>query len=215
MQPYNDCVMDEFTQIKTFIRVVQAGSFSAAARDSSSISSVARQVKSLEDSLGMRLLNRTTRSLSLTDAGQHFYSRACELVRDFNSIVSETRSLQDEVRGTLKVTLRVSAGTTIVVPELPAFLKKYPELALDIHLTDERLDLVSNGIDVALWLGDLPDSELVARRLSPSNRIVCATTDYLAHNGIPTTPAELAKHNCLVFAGPHYKDRWIFFKESI
>ncbi len=202
--------MDEFTRIQTFIRVVKAGSFSAAARDVASISSVARQVKALEDDLGVRLLNRSTRSLSLTEPGRLFYERACGIADDLSNARSEAQSFQDNAKGLLRVSLRVSTGTTVVVPALPAFLAKYPEITLDISLTDERRDLVSNNIDVAVWMGHLPDSEIVARRLSPSQRIVCGAPSYFEKNGIPKTPSDLRNHNCLLYAVRSYSNRWTF-----
>ena len=124
--------MDEFTRIRTFIKVVEAGSFSAAARDVSSISSVARQVKSLEDELGVRLLHRSTRSLSLTDAGRRFYERVTAISHDLNTALSEAKSLQEGVKGLLRVALRVTAGMLVVIPALTRLLAQYPELELDI-----------------------------------------------------------------------------------
>ena len=206
--------MDEFTRIRTFIKVVEAGSFSAAARDVSSISSVARQVKSLEDELGVRLLHRSTRSLSLTDAGRRFYDRVTAISHDLNTALSEAKSLQEDVKGVLRVSLRVTAGMLVVIPALPRLLAQYPELELDITLSDERRDLIANNIDVAVWLGDLPDAEIVARRLSPSRRIVCGSTAYFKRHGIPQTPQDLRDHNCLLFAAPSYRNRWSFARDG-
>ena len=206
--------MDEFARIQTFIKVVEAGSFSAAARHGSSISSVARQVKSLEDELGVRLLNRTTRRLSLTEPGRAFYDRVSAIARDLGSAKSEARSHQEAVKGTLRVSLRVSAATPIIVPALPAFLQQHPELSIDVSLTDERIDLIANNIDVAVWMGNLPDSEIVARRLSPSKRIVCGSPAYFGRSGIPQTPAELRRHNCVLFSARAYGNVWTFDKDG-
>ncbi|MFF7058000.1 LysR family transcriptional regulator [Achromobacter spanius] len=206
--------MDEFTRIRTFIKVVETGSFSAAARDVSSVSSVARQVKALEDDLGARLLNRSTRSLSLTEAGRMFYERVTSIVTDLDIAKSEVNALQGEVRGVLRVWLRITAGTTVVVPALSAFLAQHPDLQVDITLTDERCDLIANNIDVALWLGALPNSEIVARRLSPTRRIVYGSPDYFKQRGVPTRPADLSTHNCLLFAVPSYDHRWSFTRDG-
>lgn len=206
--------MEEFTRIKTFIKAVEAGSFSAAARDVSSISSVARQVKSLEEELGVRLLNRSSRNLSLTDAGRRFYERATVIVRELSNAMSEAKSLQEDVKGLLRVSLRVSAGTTVVVPALPRLLTLYPELSLDISLVDERRDLIADNIDVAMWLGDLPNADIVARRLSPSRRIVCASQAYLDKYGVPGRPDDLNRHNCLVYAGAPYSAGWSFTRDD-
>ena len=202
--------MDDFTRIKTFIKVVEAGSFSAAARDETSVSTVARQVKSLEDELGVRLLNRTTRRLALTDTGRRFYERVSSIEQELRRAKSEVSSLEENVKGLLRVQLRVTAGTTIVVPALPNFLARYPELELDISLSDERRDLIANNIDVAMWLGDLPNSQIVARRLSQSGRIVCGSPEYFATHGIPRKPQDLRGHNCLLFAAPSYGNLWSF-----
>lgn len=206
--------MDEFTRIQTFIRVVEAGSFSAAARDVSSTSSVARQVKSLEDELGVRLLNRSTRSLSLTEPGRRFYERAIAIANDLGNAKSEAKSFQESVKGVLRLSIRVSAGTTMIVPALPDFMARYPDLSLDIALTDERRDLVANNIDVAVWMGHLPDSEIVARRLSPSQRIVCGSRAYFAKHGVPRTPEDLRRHNCLLYTARSYGTRWAFTREG-
>ncbi|MFJ1260573.1 LysR family transcriptional regulator [Cupriavidus sp. CuC1] len=206
--------MDEFTRIQTFIKVVEAGSFSAAARRESSISSVARQVKSLEDELGVRLLNRSTRSLSLTEPGRRFYERVCVIANDLNNAKSEATSFQESVKGVLRVSLRVSSGTTIIVPALPKLLEQYPDLSIDISLTDERLDLVANNIDVAVWMGDIPDSEIVARRLSPSQRIVCGSPSYFERHGVPRMPSDLREHNCVLFTARSYGNVWRFTKDG-
>ena len=206
--------MDQFTRIRAFIKVVQAGSFSAAAREVASISSVARQVKGLEEELGVRLLNRNTRSLSLTDAGRHYYERVTSIARDLDTATAEVKSLQEDVKGLLRVSLRVTAGTTIVVPALPRFVAKYPDLQLDVVLTDERRDLIANNIDVAMWLGDIPDADIVARRLSPSQRIVCASPAYFAKRGIPRAPEDLHHHDCLLFSAPTYRDKWSFTRDG-
>ncbi|CAN7742321.1 LysR family transcriptional regulator [Variovorax sp. LjRoot178] len=207
--------MDELARIQTFIKVVEAGSFSAAARDSSSTSSVARQIKSLEDELGVRLLNRNTRGISLSEPGRIFYERACKLAVDLNNAKSEAQSFQQSVKGLLKISLRVSTGTTIIIPALPAFLERYPELSLDVTLTDERQDLVANHIDVAVWMGQLPDSEIVARRLIPSQRIVCGASSYFNRHGVPVSPRDLERHSCLLFTAPQYGNTWRFNRNGV
>jgi DNA-binding transcriptional LysR family regulator len=204
--------LDELTQLRTFVKAVEAGSFSAAARDTSSISSVARQVKALEESLGARLLNRNSRRLSLTEAGQRLYERSRSIVDDVDSLMSEIRSIQEGVSGTLRVSLRISAGMTTVIPALPRLIEKYPDLELDIILTDERRNLIANQIDIALWLGELPDSELIARRLTQSPRILCGSKAYFAKFGVPKSPDDLRNHQCLRFTAPSYGNKWRFRK---
>ena len=206
--------MEELARIMTFIKVVEAGSFSAVARESSTVSSVARHIKSLEDELGVRLLNRNTRSLSLSEPGSLFYERARKLVADLSNAKSEVRSFQQSVKGILRVSLRVSAGTTVIVPALPAFLAQYPDLSVDVTLTDERQDLVANNIDVAVWMGALPNSEIVARRLSPAQRIVCGSPSYFQQRGHPQVPQDLQEHSCLLFNAPMYRNKWQFEKDG-
>jgi DNA-binding transcriptional LysR family regulator len=206
--------MDELVKIQTFIKVVEAGSFSAAARNTSSVSSVARQVKSLEDELGVRLLNRNTRSLSLTEPGRRYYERARKICTDVLNAKIEAQSFRETAKGLLKVSLRVSIGSTVIVPALPRFMERYPELRLDISLTDDRPDLVAESIDVAVWLGALPDSNLIARKLSPPQRIVCASPSYFERHGIPQTPEDLRKHNCLIYTQPAHHNSWGFEKDG-
>lgn len=207
--------MDELNSIEVFITVVEEGSFSAAGRVlNKSTSAVARQVNWLEAELKARLLNRTTRSQSLTEAGKLYYERVKQITRDLSRIRAETRSAHEEAEGFLRVALRGSTATTLVVPALPELLLRYPGLELEIIVSDERLDLVSNNIDVAIWNGELPDTELVARKLSPSRRLLCAAPAYLAKSGTPKVPSDLANHNCLLFKSRSYGRDWNFTKNG-
>ncbi len=206
--------MDELGRIKTFIKVVEAGSFSAVARHEMSVSSVARQVKSLEDELGVRLLNRNTRNLSLTEPGRRFYERVCVIANDLGRAKQEASSFHDSAKGMLRVSLRISAGAAMIVPALPRLFQSYPELTIDVKLTDQRCDLIAENIDVAVWIGELPDTDIVARRLSPSRRLLCASPEYLRRYGRPGRPADLAQHNCLLFTVPGYYDHWVLCKDG-
>jgi len=206
--------MDELGRIRTFIKVVEAGSFSAVARHESSVSSVARQIKSLEDELGVRLLNRNTRSLSLTEPGKMFYDRVCTISNDLSNASSEVSSFQESVKGLLRVSLRISAGVEVIVPALPTLLKQYPELSIEVDLTDERHDLVADNIDVAVWLGNPPNAEIIAKRLTPSQRVVCGSPAYFQQLGTPKVPTDLTQHNCLLFNAPTHADGWTFEKDN-
>jgi DNA-binding transcriptional LysR family regulator len=207
--------MAELERIRTFVKVVEAGSFAAAAaRSTAATSSVARQIKSLEDELGVRLLNRSTRHLSLTEAGRHFYDRAATILNELNDAKHDAMSFQDSVKGTLRVSIRTSAGTTVIVPALPTLLERYPDLSLDLSLTDQRVELIANNIDVAVWMGPIPDGEIIARRLSPACRILSASPKYLERHGTPQTPQDLLKHNCIFYTGPDYGNRWTFTREG-
>lgn len=206
--------MDELASVRTFIDVIESGGFSAAARrNNATVSSIARRVKALEDELGVRLLNRTTRSNSMTEAGLQFYERARSIVSELEEAKRDASSYQTTAKGLLRVCLRTSTSR-VIVPALPAFLEAHPGLVLDVMLSDERLDLVAHNIDVAVWLGHLEDSTMVAKRLMPSRRMVCASPSYLAKRGTPKTPQELAKHNCLVFQGSIYQNFWRFKRDS-
>lgn len=207
--------MDELNSIQVFLTVVEQGSFSAAGRVlNKSTSAVARQVSWLEEDLKARLINRTTRNQSLTEAGRLYYERARGLTRELAHLRAETRSAHETAEGLLRVQLRGSTATTVVVPALPELLRRYPGLELDIIVSDERVDLVSNNIDVAIWNGELPDTELVARKLSPSFRLLCGAPDYLARAGIPQTPEDLSHHNCLLFRAPAYGAEWTLARDG-
>lgn len=206
--------MDELYKIRAFLGVVEKGSFSAAARhEGVSVSSIARRVAALEEDLGVRLLNRNTRSLSVTEAGAHFCERTKEAVRELDSAKLEATSFQTSVKGMLKVSMRVSIGA-MVLPKIKEFLERHPDVTLDLSLTDERLDLLQNTIDVAVWIGQLNDSDLIARLLSPGRRVVCASPGYLEQHGIPQHPSELQNHVCLPHRAPNYDGTWRFTKDG-
>jgi DNA-binding transcriptional LysR family regulator len=200
--------MDELTLNRAFVKIVESGSMSAAARHLKiSVTSVARQLSRLEDRLGVRLLNRTTRRQSLTEVGQLYYARLVDVLNQFNSIQREASAYQATIKGCLRVHLRISVGSEVIVPALPSFLEQHPDVTLDVTLTDERADLVALGVDVAVWLGNLEDSTLVARQLSPGRRVICASPAYLARHGRPKAPQDLSEHNCIFYRARNY-DRW-------
>ena len=201
--------MDELITNKAFLQVIKSGSFSAAAdKLNLSVATVARQMNSLEDRLGIKLLNRSTRALSLTEAGLLYSERIRDLVHQLDTIKREVSTFQKDVKGLLRVHLRNSVGTQKIVPALQQFLTAHPHLKVEVTLTDERADLVAQGIDVAVWLGKLEDSNLIARKLSPGKRIICCSPSYAKERGLPTTPEELSKHNCIVYQAKTYDSTW-------
>ncbi len=207
--------VDELKLDRAFVLVVENGSFSAAARHlNTSVTSVARQINRLETTLGVRLLNRTTRRQSLTEVGTLYYQKLTELIRQIDDVKREVSGYQKTVKGRLRVHLRISVGNEIIVPALKDFLAENQEVMIDVTLTDERADLVALGIDVAVWLGSLEDSSLIARRLSPSRRVLCGSPAYLETNGYPTIPQDLVKHNCLVYRAKNYDNRWRFTRDA-
>lgn len=193
--------MDHFASVRMFVASVQTGSFSAAARKTNTTpSSITRQVAALEDRLGVRLLNRTTRSMELTEAGRVYYERAVHLVREYDEMNHEVANLVATPRGLLRVSASFSLGVTRVAAVLPEFLNAYPEVKVELVLSDGVVDLVDDKVDVALRISqNLPDSNLIARKLFRYQRVICASPDYLRTFSTPTSPRDLARHECLTF----------------
>jgi DNA-binding transcriptional LysR family regulator len=192
--------MDSVKTMRLFLTIVQIGSLSGAGRQSGlSPASVSRQINALEDDLGVRLLNRTTRRLSLTEAGKTYLERAERLLQDMDELRDAVTQLAVRPRGTLRIQSRISLGTQHVAPLIPAFLAQYPDLKIDLWLTDTDLDLTEHGIDLAIRTGDLADSTLIGRHLASSPRVVCASPQYWAQHGRPTTPEAIMDHNCLTY----------------
>ncbi|CAA7623234.1 LysR family transcriptional regulator [Magnetospirillum sp. SS-4] len=187
-----------FDGLQAFVRVAESGSFSEAARRLGlSKSMVSRQVSALEADLGVRLLHRTTRSLSPTEAGRAYLERCQRILADLDEANLLVSRLQAVPRGSLRVTAPLSFGTGHLAAALPDFLERYPEIELDMNMTDRYVDLVDEGWDVAVRIGRLADSSLIARRLAPIRRVVCAAPAYLERHGVPRTPTELSGHDCL------------------
>jgi DNA-binding transcriptional LysR family regulator len=207
--------MDELKQLRTFVAVVKGGSFSSAAGDALSVSSISRQVSALEEEFGTQLLNRNSRRLSLTEAGERLYAQAIGILGDFESIKSEIRSLHEDVSGTLRVCLRVAPGMTKILWGLPKLIERYPDLKIDISLTDKRLDLIDNKFDLAIWMGDMPDSDLIARKLCTTVRVLCCSPSYIERKGLPEQPSDLVGHDCLLYTAPSYKPTWTFTKGEV
>jgi DNA-binding transcriptional LysR family regulator len=200
-----------------FVRVVELGSFSAAARSMHiAKASVSRSVARLEEHLGVPLLQRTTRSLSLTEAGDALHARARAILEDVRAAEEEARSLGGSVRGTLRISAPVSFGAAYVAPLLPAFLAAHPGLRIELEVDDGFTDIVAGRFDVALRLANLPDSSMRARRLAPSRRILTASPAYLERAGVPKRPEDLARHTCIVYR--HQlgtpMDQWLFRKRG-
>ncbi len=190
--------MDRLAALEAFVRVAEAQSFSEAARRMRvGKSVVSRDIAALEAELGVRLINRTTRSLSLTDAGRGYFERAQRILADLedaNRAVSEHGS---SPRGRLRVSAPLSFGFLHLAPALAEFVRLYPEVNVEVALNDRFVDLVDEGFDVAVRIGTLEDSRLIARKLAPARRVVCASPEYLGERGVPETPDDLARHECL------------------
>ena len=201
--------MDPLDGITAFARVVDSGSFSAAARRLKiSKSAVSAHVQRLEERLGIRLLNRTTRRISLTEAGAAYYRHCARILAEAEAAEQAATALQREPQGTLRISAPVSFGWMHVAPAVPPFLKRYPELAVDISLSPEHVKLVDEGLDLAIRIGVLEDSPLVVRKLAPSRLVLCAAPAYLKECGIPREPRDLAEHNCLCTGLLPWGDDW-------
>jgi len=203
--------MDSLGEMQVFVRVVHAGSFSAAARDLGlSPSAVSKQIGRLEDRLGARLINRTTRQLSLTEVGGAFYARAERILTDVAEAEQAVSHLHGAPRGLLRISAPISFGRLHVAPLLASFLAKNPEVTIDLSVNDRFIDLVEEGIDLAVRVGDLADSTLIARRLSSNRRLVCAAPSYIEKHGMPRHPGDLARHNCLTYTYRAQRRLWTF-----
>jgi DNA-binding transcriptional LysR family regulator len=202
---------DPLPLFRSFVRVVEAGSFSAVAREAgTSQPTISRQVAALEAHLGCRLIQRTTRSLTLTEDGRAFYEtarRALEAVAEAETSVGRRKG---RPTGTLRLAAATVMGRLHVLPRLPRFLDRHPDVSVDLVLGDGFTDLVEAGIDLALRVGVLEDPGLVARRIGLSRRIVAATPDYLSRHGAPATPDDLRRHACIVYAGLATGASWPF-----
>lgn len=203
--------MDDLAGMAVFARVVEASSFTEAARRlGTSKAAVSKQVSRLEERLGARLLNRTTRRLSLTEVGAAFYEHCARIVAEAEEAELAVTRLHAVPRGTLRVDVPVNFGMRYLAPLLPDFMGHYPELAVDITFNDRFIDLVDEGYDLAVRIGHLPDSSLVARKLAESRRVVCASPDYWERHGRPSHPAELAAHNCFGYSYLATRNEWRF-----
>jgi DNA-binding transcriptional LysR family regulator len=203
--------MDRIAALQALVQVAEAGSFSDAARRLRlSKSVVSRLVAALEAELGVRLLHRTTRALTLTEPGRGYVERARRLLADLADADQSVTQSQVAPRGRLAVNAPMSFGFLHLAPALPAFLARYPDLAVDMTMNDRFVDLIDEGFDVAVRIGSLGDSSLVARRLAPIRRAVCASPAYLAARGVPATPDDLAGHDCVAYSNAAQAQEWRF-----
>jgi len=201
---------DRWQELSVFIRVADTGSFSRAGRELRlSQPSVSRIVGELEGRLGVKLLLRTTRNLALTDAGALFLERARNVMADWQEAEDAARGM-DSLRGVLRVAMPVMYGTRAVIPRLPSFLDRHPELRIEISVSDLRQNLVTDGADVAIRVGALEDSGFGARKLASLRRLLVAAPSYLAWRGTPQCPADLASHDCILGPGGFGRESWSF-----
>jgi DNA-binding transcriptional LysR family regulator len=203
--------MDKFQEMASFVAVVEAGSFVGAA-DATGLSkaAVSRHVAELEQRLGARLLHRTTRRLSLTDDGQLFFTRAKEMLAAIDEAESEISSRSGEPSGLLRINAPLTFGVLHLAPLWGRFAQLYPKVSLDIELSDRVVDLVEEGYDLAVRITNLPNSQLVSRRLASTRMVACASPPYLALHGTPAHPDELAQHEVISYSYWAARNEWTF-----
>lgn len=203
--------MDRLSEIEAFVRVAEAASFSAAARRlGASKSVISRHVSALEARLGARLFHRTTRALTLTEAGQGYLERTRRILADLEEADVAVGQLQAAPRGRLRINAPMSFGFLHLAPAIPDFLARHPEVDVDLVMNDRFVDLVDEGFDVAVRIGTLTNSSLIARRLAPIRRVVCASPDYFHRHGVPETPDDLKAHLCLPNTNISLLHEWRF-----
>ncbi len=209
-------MLDFTTQILIFLRVADDGSFSAAGRELElSTSAVSRQVRRLEDHLGIRLLNRSPRGISLTGEGEIYYQRASVLATQLKDLETMAMSLGDEIRGPLRVCSTVAFAKAWLLPVIGDFLEQYQDIELDLELMDRPVDFQAHSIDVAIRFSEqIDDDSVIARKLAPNRRVICAAPEFLERHGIPESLDDLANYNCLQLSTVSRWNHWTFNQDG-
>jgi DNA-binding transcriptional LysR family regulator len=201
--------MDKLSSLRAFVKVVETSSFSEAGRRLRlSRSAVSKYVAELEEDLGVQLLSRTTRRVTPTENGQAYFERAMAILADLDAADHAVSQSQATPRGLLRVNAPMSFGTMRLGPALAGFMKEYPELQIQLALSDEHVDPVQDGLDVTLRIADLESSSLIARKLMPIERVMCASPGYLKQHGTPKHPNELRNHDCLTYGYLSTGNQW-------
>jgi DNA-binding transcriptional LysR family regulator len=205
--------METFNAIPVFVVVVEAGGFSAAARKLGlSKSAVSKRITQLENQLGVRLLHRTTRRLSLTEAGERYFEHAYQALASASEAEDAVTQLQTKPKGRLRVSALMAFGRLHIAPLIPEFLQRYPDIKIELILDDRTVDLVEGGFDVAIRGSDRVGSTIIARSLAPLRSILCASPQYIEQHGLPRQPIDLLQHNCLLYS--YSTTEWTFIKEG-
>lgn len=206
--------MSSLNRLIYFNCVVETGSISAASRLLDvQPSSISRQLVALEQELGVRLLNKTTRNTGLTEAGQKYYKFSQRIVSEFDEAKRVVNDLQEKPRGRLKISMTVGFGESVVLPLISKFMLLYPDIDVQLELTERVVDLVEENIDVAIRSGRLPDSTMIAKRLAFNNFLICASPQYLAGNSTPSSPEDLTNLQCIIYSYARWKD-WFLMEEE-
>jgi DNA-binding transcriptional LysR family regulator len=200
--------MDRITSLATFVKVVDCGGFAAAARALEvSPSSVTVHVRTIEERLGVRLLNRSTRKISLTEVGQAYYHRCVQILADLDDADQIALALQSKPRGSLRLNASV-AIPSLIAPVIAEFVALYPDASIDMTMTDRMVDMVEEGFDLAIRNTPVADSSLIVRKIAPYRFVMCAAPEYLARHGTPRRPEDLASHNCLIYSQSPWRNEW-------
>jgi DNA-binding transcriptional LysR family regulator len=207
--------MENLVDMAVFAVVVESGSFTGAAvRLGLSKSAVSKRVKRLETRLGASLLQRTTRRLSLTDAGEAYYRHCAKVVAEAQQAEIEINRIADRPQGVLRVNAPVAFGQMHIAPVIEEFLDRYSELSVELRLSDAEVDLCAEGVDVSVRIAQQPGERYIAREITPVHRVICASSSYLNNHGVPNTPRELEAHNCLVTACYTGGETWLLHGED-
>ncbi|MCZ6565324.1 MAG: LysR family transcriptional regulator [Gammaproteobacteria bacterium] len=203
--------MENIESLRAFVRVVEVGSFSEAGRQlDMAPSSVSRQINEIEETIGARLFHRTTRKLSLTEAGRTYHERIVQILQDLDEAGLAVSQLDGSPSGVLRITAPAGLNRRHIIPAVAEFREKYPAVKVMLLVTDQYLDIVDEGLDLAIRIGQLSDSSLVVKKIADARRVVCASPKYLKVKGIPKVPENLLGHSCINF-GSHYRSYvWTF-----
>jgi LysR family transcriptional regulator, regulator for bpeEF and oprC len=203
--------MDVMHSMAVFRRVVEAENFSAVARETNmSQSTVSKHIAALEERLGTKLLNRSTRSIKLTEAGKEYYHHCIRILNDFQEAEASVGKGKIKPTGSIRISTSAAFGRVCILPYLSEFFKTYPDINVELMYDDDYTDLVKEGIDLAIRIGPLEDSTLIARKVGTSPRLVVASPEYLVAHGRPKKPADLIRHDCLIYSLQKTPDLWYF-----
>jgi DNA-binding transcriptional LysR family regulator len=202
---------DVIALFRTFVRVVEAGSFTAVATERNTTQpTISRQVALLEEHMGCLLLQRTTRSLNLTDDGRSLYDHATRVLEALNEAEASVGARKGKPSGVLRLSSAVTFGRLLIVPRLSRFMAQYPDVSIDLALNDGVSDLVEEGIDLAIRVGEVTDPTLIARRIGMMRLVIVAAPDYIARRGMPSTPEDLRDHDCVIYSRIARGSNWTF-----
>lgn len=207
--------MDKLSAMQLFTKVVSEESFSAAGRQMGlTRSAVSKSITELEQQLGVRLLNRTTRRVNTTEAGRAYFERCIEILAQVDDTERQISSLHDQPKGILKINAPLSFGTLYLGDAIADFMTLYPELKIELDLTDRFIDPIEEGVDVAIRIANLQDSSLVARKLGETSALLVASPDYLARHGEPQKPSDLISHKCIHYGRSTHLQKWQFLRDD-